>query len=185
MEADCVSAAGLALADIGGRSDGRGRGSCRIEGAMAGVDVAANRTDVVMSPAIWQLRPYRPRKFTAVTWKRFRKVMWAELLLAIGGEPSPVQRRTMLRVIDIEWRLAEANALLTVGKLSDTAHRNMISLDRQARIYRRELGLGRLRRAASRPAAPKPAPKPEVEPAPEPDLLGYLQRRATNGESSP
>ena len=83
-----------------------------------------------------------------------------------------------------------ADALLEKGKLSDAGVRNMISLDRQARIYRRELGLGP-RRRASRPAAPKPEPKPKVEvepasepePEPESDLVGYLQRKANGGTS--
>jgi hypothetical protein len=66
----------------------------------------------------------------------------------------------------------------SVGQLAHRQQRVCLgqALDRQARIYRRELGLGRLRRAAS-----KPAPEPE----PESDLADYLQRRATNGESSP
>jgi hypothetical protein len=88
----------------------------------------------------------------------------------------------MLRIIDIEWRIAEANALLTAGKLSDAGIRNMISLDRQARIYRRELGLG-LRRRAPKPAAPKLEPK--VEPVPANNAISLADALAAGKEDTP
>ena len=137
-----------------------------------------------------RLKPYRPRAFNRDSRKRFRRIVRLELMAALGREATPVQRRTVMRIADLEWQIAVSSALLEKGKLSDAGVRNMISLDRQARIYRRELGLGP-RRRASRPAAPKPEPKPKVEvepasepePEPESDLVGYLQRKANGGTS--
>jgi hypothetical protein len=118
---------------------------------------------------------YNPKRFNQITRRRFVMDRRHRFYIAVGGEPTDVQRIQIGRLIDLEWLCLQSMWKSERGELDGQGYRVMMSAQANIRSMLRELGLARSKPLATGPARSEglePPPKPAAEP--EPSLHEYI-----------